>query len=115
MTFEQQQEFERLRTENAELRQTLAASQAQVAQVTKQLSVALERIAEFEAQANERGGPPAFVKANRKNAEGKPQPRKKRAGEHNTSRKRMAATRIERHALERCPDCDYRPVSYTHL
>ncbi len=117
MTFEQEQEFERLRTENAELRQTLAASQAQVAQVTKQLSVALGRIAEFEAQANERGGPPAFVKANRKKAEGKPQPRKKRAGEHNTSRKRMAATRIERHALERCPDCDYRlsgeSVDYT--
>jgi transposase len=35
MTFEHEQEFERPRTENAELRQTLAASQAQVAQATK--------------------------------------------------------------------------------
>jgi hypothetical protein len=42
-------------------------------------------------------------------------PRKKRAAEHNTSRKRAEPTRIERHALERCPDCDYarsRSLSY---
>jgi uncharacterized protein with PIN domain len=101
MTLEQAQEFERLRLENAELRRLLAAVQAQPA-------IALERMAELAAQINQQGGPPAFVKANRKKAESKPQPRKKRAAEHNTLRKRMAATRVERHALERCPDCNYR-------
>jgi transposase len=110
MTLEREQEFERLRLENAELRQLLAAVQGD-------LATALERIGELEAQVNQQAGPPAFVKANRKKAEGQPQPRKKRAGEHNTSRKRMAATRIERHVLERCPECNYRlsgeSVDYT--
>ena len=89
-----EQEVERLRAENLELRQ--------------QLALALERVAELEAQLNQRGGPSAFVKPNRQKAEGEPQPRKKRAAEHNTSRKRAKPTRIERHALERCPDCNYR-------
>ena len=48
------------------------------------------------------------MKPNRRKAEGEPQPRKKRAAEHNSSRKRAKPTRIERHALERCPDCNYR-------
>lgn len=92
MTLEQ--EVERLRAETTELRQ--------------QLALALERVAELEAQLNRRGGTPAFVKPNRQQAEGEPQPRKKRAVQHNTSRKRAKPTRIERHALERCPDCHYR-------
>jgi hypothetical protein len=92
MTPEQEQEFERLRVENAELRRLLAA-------VQQQLAVALERIVELEAQVNQRGEPPAFVKPNRPQATGEPRPRKKRAKEHNTSRQRMPATRIERHAL----------------
>jgi len=108
MTVEEELGFERLRTENAELRQMLAASRAEGAELTQQLTVALERIAELTAQVNAPGGPPAFVKAHRKKAEGKSLPRKKRAAQHNTSRKRMVATRIERHALERCPDCNYR-------
>jgi hypothetical protein len=29
-------------------------------------------------------------------------------GGHNTSRKRVASPRIERHVVERCPDCHYR-------
>jgi transposase len=101
MTLEEEQEFERLRLENAQFRELVAGLQAQ-------LAAALERIAELEAQLKERGGPPAFVKANRKKAEGQPQPRKKRAAEHNTSRKRMVATRVEQHALDRCPECNYR-------
>jgi hypothetical protein len=72
------------------------------------LTVALARIAELEGQANERGGPPGFVKPKRQKAASERQPRKKRAKAHNTSRKRMQATRIERHALEHCPDCHYR-------
>jgi len=117
MTLEQEQEFERLRAENADLRQKLAASQAQVGQLTQRLTVVLERIAELEAQIQRHGDPPAFVKPNRKQAKGQPQPRKKRAAEHNRSRKRMVATSVERHALEACPECNYRlsgeSVDYT--
>lgn len=110
MTLEQEQELERLRAENAELRQMLAV-------VQPQLTAALARIVELEAQLSQGGKLPAFVKSNRKKAEGQPKPRKKRAAEHNTSRQRMAVTRVERHALERCPDCNYRlsgeSVDYT--
>jgi transposase len=101
MTPEQEQEFERLRVENAELRRLLA-------EVQQQLAVALERIVELEALVNQRGEPPAFVKPNRPPATGEPRPRKKRAPAHNRSRKRMPATRIERHVLDYCPDCQYR-------
>lgn len=100
MTAEQEREFERLRAENAELRRSLLKAQ-------QQLAVALERIVELEAQVNQRRDPPGFVKPKRhKAASGGP--RKKRAAEHNTSRKRMVPTRIERHALARCPACAYR-------
>lgn len=88
------EEAERLVAENHELRQALAA--------------ALARIAVLEAQIDERGGPPAFVKPNRQKAKREGEPRQKRAGVHNTSRQRMAASRVERHALEHCPDCNYR-------
>lgn len=94
MTTEQEQEFERLRAENAELHQQLAA--------------ALVRIAELEAQLNQRGGPPAFVKPNRpQQTTEERQPRQKRAKEHNTSRKRMVPTQVVRHAYDHCPDCSY--------
>jgi transposase len=110
MTREQEQEFERLRSENAELRALLAEVQAQ-------LKVALARIAELEAQLKQQDDPPTFVKPNRQKAEGVVKPRKKRAAEHNRSRKRATPTRIERHALERCPACAYRlsgeSVDYT--
>jgi transposase len=87
------EEADRLLAENHELRQALAA--------------ALARIAELEAQVTQRGDPPVFVKPKRQKA-ARGGARKKRAAEHNTSRKRMAATRVERHALEQCPECDYR-------
>jgi transposase len=93
MTAEQEQEFERLRAENAELRQ--------------QLVIALDRIVELEVRLKQRGDPPGFVKAKQQQPL-RTGPRKKRASGQNTSRKRMAPTRIERHALERCPECDYR-------
>jgi transposase len=96
-----EQEVEQLRAENAELRRLGA-------EVQQQLAAALERIIELEGQLNQRGDPPAFVKPSRRKATGEPQPRKKRAKEYNTSRKRMVATRIERHALEHCAECQYR-------
>lgn len=90
MTLEE--EVLHLREENAALRDQLAA--------------ALARIAELEQQSRQE--PPAFVKPNRpKHPEPKP-PRKKRAPEHNHSRRREPPTRIDLHALERCPDCNYR-------
>ena len=101
MTQDEAQAFEPLRAENIEL-------QALLAQVHAQLAVALARIEELEAQLNQRGGPPAFVKPNRPPAQVPKALRKKRAAEHNTSRQRMVATRIERHALELCPACDCR-------
>jgi hypothetical protein len=94
MSKQGQQELEHLRVENAALRQ--------------QLALALERIAELEAQMDGRAAPAACVKANRALPSEPKAPRKKRAAEHNRSRKRMAATQIERHALARCPECAYR-------
>jgi transposase len=89
------QEEVQLRAENAELRRLLTA--------------ALARIAELEEQINkQRPDPPAFVKANRPKRDKPAGPRKKRASQHNTSRRRETPTRIERHALDRCPTCDYR-------
>lgn len=89
MTLEE--EVEQLRTENAALREQLAA--------------ALARIAELEQQRHD---PPPFLKPNRpKPTEPKP-PRKKRAPEHNHARPRELPTRTEPHALERCPECNYR-------
>lgn len=96
-----EQEVERLRAENAELRSLLGT-------VQEQLGAALVRIAELEAQLQQRGDPPAFVKPQRPPAPGEPQPRKKRAKEHNTARKRMVPTRVVRHAYDHCPDCAYR-------
>jgi transposase len=106
MTLEQEVAY--LRAENAELRQRLAMGAVENAEVRQQLALALERLIELEAQVDGEKGPPAFVKANRPRAEEAKRPRKKRAAQHNRSRKRMQATRIVRHVLERCPDCQYR-------
>jgi transposase len=99
-------ERERLSVENAALR-------GQVAELTGQLQTALARIAELEQR---KADPPAFVKPSRPSPEPKGL-RKKRAAEHNTSRKRTEPTRIERHVLERCPACNCRlsgeSVDYT--
>ena len=92
-----EQEVERLRTENQELKQQLAT-------LLQQLVAAQARIAELEQQHTD---PPPFVKPNRPtSAEPKPK-RKKRAPHHNHGRKRMTPTRSVEHALQRCPDCRY--------
>ena len=98
------EEIQALVTEQARLSSENAALREQVAQLTGQLQVALARIAELEQRKPE---PPAFVKPNRP-ARAPKGPRKKRALEHNTSRKRAEPTRSVRHVLERCPDCAYR-------
>jgi len=96
-------ENEALRAENEALHAEVGALRQLLAELTGQLQVALARIAELEQRDSE---PPAFVKPNRAPTEPKG-PRKKRATEHNTSRERAEPTRIERHVLERCPDCNY--------
>lgn len=96
MTLEE--EVVRLRTENQDLKQQLALA-------LEQLAAAQQRIAELEQRRDE---PPPFVKPNRPKPAGPPPPRKKRAPEHNRGRRRELPTRIQQHALERCPDCNYR-------
>jgi len=91
-------------SEIAVLREENAGLKAEVAHLKAALDEALARIAELEAQPK---APPAFVKANRPKQAGEKHARKKRAAEHNTSRKRGTPTRTERHALERCPECQY--------
>ncbi|GAB4178137.1 MAG: hypothetical protein Fur005_40310 [Roseiflexaceae bacterium] len=97
MTIMLEEENDRLRAENAELR-------ALVAQLQEQLAAAFVRIAELE---QERRDPPPFVKPSKPaRAEPKP-PRKKRAARHNQARQREQPTRTIDHALDRCPDCHY--------
>jgi transposase len=98
------EEVQALLVENAALCAEVAALRLTLAELTQQLRVALVRIAELEQDKTE---PPAFVKPNRP-ARAPKGPRKKRALEHNTSRKRAEPTRRVRHVLERCPDCAYR-------
>jgi hypothetical protein len=93
-----EEEVERLRAENQELKQ-------QLAQALQQLAAAQQRIAELEHQHTD---PPPFVKPNRPKSSAPTPKRKKRAPEHNHGRRRMAPTRRVEHALEHCPDCHYR-------
>jgi transposase len=94
-----------LHAEVAALRAETVTLRQQVEELQGQLEEALQQLAEL---AQRRGGLPGFVKPNRPRSEGPKRPRKKRASEHNTSRKREEPTRVERHALERCPACEYR-------
>lgn len=94
-----------LRAEHTALREEHAELRALVAQLQEQLAAALVRIAELEQQ---RPDPPAFVKPNRPAPTEPQRPRKKRAAQHNRGRRCEEPTRIEQHALDRCPDCNYR-------
>jgi transposase len=99
------EEAQALVIENAALQADVSALRQQLAEVMQQLQAALMRIAELEHDKREL---PAFVKPNRPQPSEPKKPRKKRAVEHNKSRKRAQPTRIERHVLEQCPDCGYR-------
>jgi hypothetical protein len=93
-----------LQAENAALRQEVATLREQNAALQAQLSAALERIAELERAPKQ---PPASAKPNTPKRERKP--RRKRKPEHNRARRLEAhPTRIEQHALDRCPDCGLR-------
>lgn len=92
-----QQEVEFLRVENAQLKKQLAEMLATIGALER-------RIAELEG----RGGPPPFVKANKSKPIEKKKDRKKRASEHNHARRREEPTRTVDHALDRCPECNYK-------
>jgi len=98
------EEVQALVTENAALRAEVGVLQQQVTDLQGQLQTALVRIEELKQRTPEA---PLFVKPNRPAPAEPKKPRKKRAAQHNTSRKRAEPTRIERHVLERCPDCKY--------
>lgn len=101
-----EEELVQLRGENIGLRQQMAQLQQELVQALSQLAAAQARIAELEQQPHD--PPPPFVKPNRpKPSQPKP-PRKKRAAKHNHGRQRMTPTCHVEHALERCPDCNYR-------
>jgi len=88
-----------IQAENDALRQEVATLRAQNAALQAQLAAALERIAELE---NSPKDPPAFVKASTPKRERKA--RRKRKPEHNRARRLEATpTRVEQHALDRCP------------
>jgi transposase len=91
-----------LADDNARLVAENTALASRVAELEHQLGAALVRIAELEQQ---RRDPPPFVKPNPPAPE--PKSRKKRAPQHNRGRRCEPPTRIESHALERCPDCNY--------
>jgi hypothetical protein len=98
------EEAQILLAENAALHAEVGVLRRRLTDVQGQLQTALARIAELEQGKRE---VPLFVKPNRPAPTEPKGPRKKRAAEHNTSRKRAEPTRIERHVLARCPDCDY--------
>lgn len=96
-----QEEVIQLRAENAELR-------ALIADLRALLEMEQAHIAELEAdRKGQRPEPPAFVKPNRPKRDKAQGPRKKRLPQTNASRRRETPTRIERHALDRCPECSY--------
>jgi hypothetical protein len=92
-----------LADDNARLLAENTARAARIVDLEQQLAAALARIAELEQQPPD---PPPFVKPNRPQAQA-PKVRKKREAQHNRGRRCEAPTRVEPHALDRCPDCNY--------
>ena len=90
-----------LESENAKLRQ-------ENGELRTENTILKARVAELEAAVAALQGkgsqPPSFVKANKRKPKAK-KPRKKRAAQHNQSRRRETPTRIETHRLETCPGC----------
>jgi transposase len=91
--------------ENDRLRAEAAGLRAENEQLREELEALLEQAAGSVQGKRERS---VKVKPNRQKSDEARGPRRKRAAEHNRSRKRMEPTRVERHALERCPECAYR-------
>jgi hypothetical protein len=95
------------------LRDEVGHLQSVIVDLRGQLTVAQARIAELEQQQKPPApkSPPSFVKPNRPKRDTTPDgKRRKRAPQHNAARRREKPTRIECHALDRCPVCAY-PLS----
>lgn len=90
--------------ENQALRAQLAHAHAQLAQAVEQLAAAQQPLAELEQQQHD---PWPFVKPNRPKPRQPQRPRNRRAPEHNRSQRHALPMRIQLHALDRCPDCNY--------
>jgi transposase len=103
-----------LREEKDQLQARVAALEVENEQLREELEAVLGRVGELERGKRGRA---VNAKPNRAPRGGPRKPRKRRAAEHNTSRKRMEPTRVERHTLERCPECAYqlrgKSVDYT--
>ena len=98
----QQEELERLRAENQEVREALHLTQEELSQVKEALRLALARIEELEKQRE----PPEFVKENvKKRPAEETQARKKREARHNRGRMRAVPTQIVEHRILTCPQC----------
>ena len=101
----QQEEIERLRAENQEVREALHLAVEELSQVQEALRLALARIEELEKQRE----PPEFVKENvKKRAAEEKKPRKKREAKHNRGRMRAVPTQIVEHRIVTCPQCHLR-------
>ena len=93
---------EQIASLEAQLQQALE----RLAEVTEQLRVAQGRIEELEKLKTP---PPAFVKANKKQApQEQKKERKKREARHNRARPRSQPTQIVEHRLLTCPSCQLR-------
>ena len=104
-----QDEVVSLRDQVVHLREEVDHVQTENVELRRQLTVLLARLAELEQQGQAPTPKPApsFAKPNRPKREDPAAKRKKRAPQHNTSRRREKPTRFERHALDRCPVCNY--------
>ena len=102
---ELQVENEKLRAENAGLRQQVQDLTEALEEFEAAVKAAQQRVEELEKKKKD---PPSWVKANTPKREGGEKPRRKRSPEHNRARRRMEPTRIVNHELKACPDCGYR-------
>ena len=101
----EQEEIERLRAENQEVREALQLAQEELSQVKEALRLALARIEELEKQRE----PPEFVKENvKKRPAAEKKARKKREAKHNRGRMRAVPTQIVEHRILSCPQCHLR-------
>jgi transposase len=110
VTYEEQEELDRKRGAIARLEAEIDRLTIENGQLRHDLLAALARIAELEQTEQSPAPKPASFKpksgrAKRETVDGK---RQKRDKKHNTSRRCETPTRVERHALDYCPVCDYR-------
>lgn len=87
---------------------------AYVKQLLERIAALEARVAELEAENEQlrqqlgKKQPPHWAKPNRPQPPEAKQPRRKRAPEHNHGRRTEPPTRTVSHALDRCPECNYR-------